>query len=255
MSIGAIGKVGEQARIDQLSSGPNRVTVIDLNTLKNYAAGQNAPAFDLVSSKGFESVKTYSNVNQAIDHLIDIQADKNWETSDMRSAGGKLANAIAENRAEIQKAGAWPENLPKNATAADIRDHLRQEGKIALPDGIAEQVKAALPDVVRNSPALFGLKITENHPNFEAAAKNCAAALASRVVNFGKTVAECAAEAVNAAATAQSVAASISNLTAPQPVNVNPPPVDPPTPASSTPVTPIIEPPPMSGPSSGPVGR
>jgi hypothetical protein len=249
MSIGSIGRIGEETRINQLQA--KATPAFNLNSLKGFDKAQNAPAFDLVSKDGFESVKTTDNVNMAINTLLDIQSDADWQTSAMKINGDRLAKHISDNREAIQKDGAWPDKLPLDASETAIRDAMR-EGKIAVPDGVAEQVRAALPAIVRANPSFCGVKVDKSSPDFEQAVTDRATELASRVENFGKTALQCAQEAAsNVRAVVATVTNSISNLSLPQPTDVNPAPVEPANPPSHSTVTPPPQPSPLFGPSGG----
>jgi hypothetical protein len=147
------GVGGEAAAMEsRKGEGPG----FDLNQLRG--KGGNFWALDFSNPAGFYSAKT-----KAVGSPLGAQALKNYmnDLDTLVDTGGpgfaqttaqKAAASIAENRARIQQAGAWPASLPKDASEAQILLEIGRNGRVAIPDDHVKPVRDAIAAEVVDNP-------------------------------------------------------------------------------------------------------
>ncbi len=183
----AQGDFGEDARMNQHQA--DKTPAFDLNSIEKFAQARNAPLCDISTPETFESIKATGDVDRALGHLCDLQSSESWESSTQRGLKEKFAQTVVDNAETLQKAGAWPKDLPADATVKEVIDFVREKAKAIFPSDTAEEVKAALPEAVRESPEPWGVDMT--NPNFDEAVEQRVGELEVRVDHFNETSEAC----------------------------------------------------------------
>ena len=209
--IMAQGDLAEQSRQQQLNS--NNVGAIDLN---KYSGASNFALVDLSTQQGFESVKAFTDAQQAVDHLMLLQVSEKWAPSKILGLREAAAKSIVNNAKDIQAEKAWPENVPKNAGVEDVKRELSENTKVTTADDTANEARELLKKSVPVNPELWNVNMKA--ADLGKAIAERIAHLAARIVGCGKNAAELTAHGENSVKAGPSHQASnLDRLAAPQP--------------------------------------
>jgi hypothetical protein len=161
---------------------------VDLNQYGRYTTAKNFPLLDNASDRTFQSVKVKGvpPPNSSADKPLRPDGPqkyvREYEKLLDQNLTANAAKEIAKYRSEIQEAGAWPKDLPKDASPSDIAHFVRERAELAVPDDHVSAVREAIGADARQLPQNYGLD--RNSPTFDADV----ARLQERVVPAGVTV-------------------------------------------------------------------
>lgn len=156
--------------------------------LNEFSKGRNVPLLDHSTSEGFESNKGYADSQRIIDHLMELQSSEEWASSASSSRLEKAAKFLDKHRQDIQEKGAWPTDLPNDASKQDIKNYIRETTKVAVPSDKLPQpgseTLSKLEESVHDNPEFWNVDRTKE---FAVAVAERVAEMAARFVSNGQT--------------------------------------------------------------------
>jgi uncharacterized protein YukE len=160
--IGQLGAAGEASRMRALAQEGE--VAVDLNEMPSVGRAANFPLVDNMSGSGFESVKV--KMGATYDPVVSdagLRAYRNDfqslldEGRTQRAADALTSTQNAGRIEELQASGAWPRDLPTNATSQDVAAYIRDNGRLAIPSDHVPQVQDYLRTDVARFPENYGL--------------------------------------------------------------------------------------------------
>ncbi|MFG1793100.1 DUF4157 domain-containing protein [Nocardia sp. NPDC049149] len=145
--------------------------VFDVNPLTGNA--RNFPAIDYLTREGAVSVKSHDVGKE----LTEAGMKAYVKDLDVLRYGGepgvaqvktqKAGELIAKNRAAVQQSGAWPANLPADASAEAITAEITRNGIIKIPDEHVPPMRAYIEKVAKDNPNYAGESIEHLKQRFQ----------------------------------------------------------------------------------------
>lgn len=157
-----LGAAGEGSLLEGFEQ--RGVQAVDLNTMPSVGEGRNFRLFDTMSGDGFDSAKVKMGSTFDPDvptsrlraYRDDFQSILS-EDKTMSSAGQLLDERNAGTLRSLQESGAWPRDLPVDATQDQIATYMRENGRLAIPEDHVGQVQDFLRQDMRTLPENYGL--------------------------------------------------------------------------------------------------
>lgn len=179
--IQAQGDFAEQSRINQ-----HQVSETPFVDLNKFSGNQNFPLLDLVTSEGLESIKGYTDPKKIVSYLCELQVSEKWASSKILQLRESAAKQLVKERQSI--GDAWPKKLSINSGLKEVKDHIREETKVIVPDDKIQASKDELKIDIQKNPEIWN--VDPNAQDLTTAVDERFQQVQGRIVGCGKTASE-----------------------------------------------------------------